>query len=544
MTTIRAAFYARVSGEQQATAHTIESQTAALSERARSDGTPVPPEREFVDNGYSGATLIRPALDRLRDLVNVSAIDRIYVHSPDRLARNYAYQVLLLDEWRRRGVEVVFLNRPLGQSPEDDLLLQVQGIVAEYERAKIMERSRRGKKHAAQSGSLNVMSGAPFGYRYVSVREGGGQARFEPVAEQARIVHQIFSWIGQDRCSLAEVCRRLQKAGELTATGKRFWSRQAVWHILQNPAYQGQAAYGKTHMMPRGKKARLRATRGRPAEPRRSNAPVAADPREWVFVSVPALVDVALFRAAHGQLDENRSPRLGRRRPGYLLQGLTCCARCGYAYYGKTTRQLGAGRQMKDFRYYRCSGSDGYRFGGERICSNAQVQGESLDATVWHEVFELLTKPERLEREYQDRSRADAPLGNVETLKAQRVKLQHAVERLIDTFTEGLIDKDQFTSRMGRTKGRIAELDGKIKADAGDVDRLENLRLATNRLRELGAAVRPHLATADWQRRREIIRTLVQRVEIGPDVIKIVFRVTQDARVSGRESIVVSLSRP
>jgi site-specific DNA recombinase len=275
MTTIRAAFYARVSSEQQATAHTIESQTAALSERAQSDGTPVPPERQFVDDGYSGATLIRPALDRLRDLATVGAIDRIYVHSPDRLARNYAYQVLLLDEWRRCGVELVFLNRPLGQSPEDDLLLQVQGIVAEYERAKIMERSRRGKKHAAQSGSLNVMSNAPFGYRYVSVREGEGQARFEPIAKPARIVQRIFSWIGRDRCSLAEVCRRLQEAGEVTATGKRIWSRQAVWHILQNPAYQGRAAYGKTHMMPRGKKARPRAARGRPAEPRRSNAPVA-----------------------------------------------------------------------------------------------------------------------------------------------------------------------------------------------------------------------------------------------------------------------------
>ena len=106
----------------------------------------------------------------------------------------------------------MFLNWPLGQSPEHDLSLQVQGIVAEYERAKIMERSRRGKKHAAQNGSLNVMANAPFGYRYVSVREGGGQARFEPVAEQARIVQQIFSWIGRDRCSLAEVCRRLQKA--------------------------------------------------------------------------------------------------------------------------------------------------------------------------------------------------------------------------------------------------------------------------------------------------------------------------------------------
>ncbi len=211
----------------------------------------MPPERQFVDDGISGATLVRPALDRLRDLAAVGAIDRVYVHSPDRLARNYAYQVLLFDEWRRANVEVVFLNRSLGQSPEDDLLLQMQGIIAEYQRAKFMERSRRGKRHAAQGGSLNVMSGAPFGYRYISVREGGGQARFEQNAEQARVVQRIFSWIGRDRCSLNEVCRRLQKAGELTASGRRVWSKQVVWHILQNPAYVGRAAYGKTRMMPR-----------------------------------------------------------------------------------------------------------------------------------------------------------------------------------------------------------------------------------------------------------------------------------------------------
>ncbi len=130
--------------------------------------------------------------------------------------------------------------RPLGQSPEDDLLLQVQGIVAEYEQAKIMERSRRGKKHAARRGSLNVMSCAPFGYRYVSVHDGGGQARFDPIPEQARLVKQVFEWTAQDRCSLGEVCRRLQEAGERTQSGKSIWSRQAVWHILQNPAYYGK----------------------------------------------------------------------------------------------------------------------------------------------------------------------------------------------------------------------------------------------------------------------------------------------------------------
>jgi len=544
MTSIRAAFYARVSSEQQAVAHTIESQISALTERARSDGAPVPPERQFVDDGISGATLVRPALDRLRDLAAVGAIDRIYVHSPDRLARNYAYQVLLLDEWRRANVELVFLNRPLGQSPEDDLLLQMQGIIAEYERAKFMERSRRGKRHAAQSGSLNVMSGAPFGYRYISIREGGGQARFEPNAEQARIVQQIFSWIGCNRCSLHEVCRRLQKAGALTASGRRVWSRQAVWHILQNPAYIGQAAYGKTRMMPRTRKTRPRPPRGRPAEPRRSNTPVAIDSKEWVFVPVPPLVNERLFRAAQQQLEENRARvRLGRRTLGHLLQGLACCAICRYAYYGKTTRERGPEHSLKDYRYYRCSGTDGYRFGGERICTNRQIQAEFLEVAVWREVCDLLRNPEKLERDFKESNNAVASLQTAGALKAQRLKQQHALERLIDSFTEGLISKDQFTPRMARTRSRIAELDTQIQAYSGDIDQMEHLRLGVARLRELSATLGPGLADSDWHRKREVIRTVVQRIEIGHGNIRIVFRLSPDAERSGTESIAVTLPR-
>ena len=147
MAEILTALYARVSSDQQAEAHTIGSQVAALRARVAEDGLVVPAEREFLDDGFSGATLVRPGLERLRDLAAEGVIDRVYVHSPDRLARKYAYQALLLDEFQAVGVQVVFLNRALGQSPEDELLLQVQGVMAEYERAKILERSRRGKRH-------------------------------------------------------------------------------------------------------------------------------------------------------------------------------------------------------------------------------------------------------------------------------------------------------------------------------------------------------------------------------------------------------------
>jgi site-specific DNA recombinase len=165
VTAVLAAIYARVSSEQQAQEHTIASQVAALRARVADDGLVLPVEREFLDDGYSGATLVRPALERVRDLIAAGSIDRLYVHAPDRLARRYAYQALLLDEFQAGGIEVVFLNRALGQSPEDELLLQVQGMMAEYERAKILERSRRGKRHGAQTGVVSVLSGAPYGYR-------------------------------------------------------------------------------------------------------------------------------------------------------------------------------------------------------------------------------------------------------------------------------------------------------------------------------------------------------------------------------------------
>ena len=229
MNSPQVAMYARVSSEQQAEAQTIASQVAALRERVASEGLTVPSAMQFLDEGYSGATLVRPALERLRDVVAARAVDRLYVHSPDRLARKYAYQVLLVDEFRRAGVEVIFLNRALGQSPEDDLLLQVQGMIAEYERAKIIERHRRGKRYAARSGVVNVLSGAPYGYRYVTKYAGGGQARYELVPDEAQVVRQVFAWVGRDRLTIGEVCRRLTQAGELTRTGKTVWDRRAVW---------------------------------------------------------------------------------------------------------------------------------------------------------------------------------------------------------------------------------------------------------------------------------------------------------------------------
>ena len=230
---VRAGVYARVSSDQQAQQQTIQSQVSALRERVIADGHSLAESLCFLDDGVSGATLLRPALEKLRDAAYSGGIAKLYVHSPDRLARKYAWQVLLVDELHSHGVELVFLNHTMGASPEGDLLLQMQGMFAEYERAKILERSRRGKRHAAQRGSVNVLSGAPFGYRYITKQEGNGTAAYEVVEEQAAVVKQVFEWVGCDRLSIGEVSRRLEAKGVHTATGKTWWDRATVWGMLK-----------------------------------------------------------------------------------------------------------------------------------------------------------------------------------------------------------------------------------------------------------------------------------------------------------------------
>jgi site-specific DNA recombinase len=198
-----AAIYARVSSARQKEQETIRSQTVALHTHAEQLGLDVPEQWVFEDDGHSGASLVRPALERLRDLVCQVPVDVLLVYSPGRLARKYAYQALLIEEFAKAGTTVMFIKGPRSDSPEDALLVQFQGMIAEYERAQILERTRRGKAHRAKSGTINVLSGAPFGYRYVRKSE-HAEARYEIVAHEAAIVAELFARYADD---LLVMCR-------------------------------------------------------------------------------------------------------------------------------------------------------------------------------------------------------------------------------------------------------------------------------------------------------------------------------------------------
>ena len=515
---LQAAIYARVSSDQQAERHTIDSQLSDLRARAAQDGHHVRDDMLFIDNGHSGASLVRPALERLRDLISLSALDIVYVHAPDRLARSYAHQVVLLEEFAHAGTQVVFLNRPIGDSPEDSLLLQLQGMFAEYERAKVLERSRRGKRHRARAGAVSVLSRAPFGYRYVTREAGGGDARYEIDEDAAGVVRRIFAWVGHERLTLAAVCRRLHTASIPSPSGNAHWSRAMIHTMLLNPAYAGRAIYGRRRCVPW--QAPLHPPRGHGGLPRRPFRQIPAAADQHIGVPVPAIIDEALFASAAERLEENRK-RSRERLAGvrYLLRGLLVCQKCGYGFTGHHHR----GR----WRYYRCCGTDRSRFHGQLRCDARLVAVEPLDQAVWAEVCRLLEDPVRVLEEYQ--RRLDAVQANprqleLDALERQIAKARRAIDRLIDGYAEGLIEKPEFEPRIVELRSRAARLEAEAGALRAAEEQARSLQLVISKLDLFAEMVRDRLEAADWPTMRDIICTLVKRIEVADDVVRVVFR--------------------
>jgi site-specific DNA recombinase len=238
-----AAIYARVSSDRQREQETIASQTAALQAYAEEHAYVVPPEWIFEDDGYSGTTLVRPGLEAVRDLAAAGHIAAVLAYAPDRVSRKYAYQILLTEEFARRGVSVVYLNAPPPNTPEEHLLVQVQGMIAEYERAQLLERTRRGKRHKARCGSVNALSAAPYGYRYVKKTD-QADAYYQVDEAEAALVRQVFAAYTHEGLSMYAIVRRLTERQVPTRNGGR-WDPATIRKMLRNPAYVGTACFGK-----------------------------------------------------------------------------------------------------------------------------------------------------------------------------------------------------------------------------------------------------------------------------------------------------------
>jgi site-specific DNA recombinase len=517
-----AAIYARVSSAQQKKDHTIGSQTAALRAHARKLHLELPKEWVFEDEGHSGATLVRPALERLRDLVAQVGVDVVLCYSPDRLARKFAYQALLIEEFARAGTRVEFLKGPRGDSPEEVLLVQFQGMFAEYEKAQLMERYRRGKTYRARAGAVSVLSGAPFGYRYRH-KNPEQEAGYEIVEHEAALVAELFRRYTDEGACLAELTRWLTATGTPTRTGKTRWDRSVVWGMLRNPAYAGTAIFGKTQIIhePAGLNRRAR-LEGRTTP--RAVKTVDRPREEGIAIPVPAIISPDTFARAAKRLEDNKRFASRNTTVPSLLQGLAACAICGYGYYRTSTRTT-----TKKIYYYRCLGSDDYRYEGGRICSNKPVRADYLDALVWDHITDLLADPHLIRAEINKRleqARTCDPATHQRTrLQLALAKATTAITRMIEAYQEQLITIDELRARTPALRARESNLRGQLDAlEAQLADRDAYLKLADD-LEGFLTQLRHNADHADVTERQRVLRLLVKDVLIGPEKITIRHRI-------------------
>jgi site-specific DNA recombinase len=479
-----AAIYARVSTDEQALKYGIGSQIHELRALAARQGYTV--AAELTDEGYSGTDLERPALAQLRDLVRQRSVDVVLVHDPDRLSRRLPHQLILVSEMDHAGVRVEFVTTPREMTPEGQLLLNIKGVISEYEREKIVERTVRGKREKARRGL--VVASYPYGYRPDPARPG----QLVVHEGEASVIQMMYAWLIEEGRSGRSIVTELRRLGVPPARGGR-WGLTQVRRILSSDRYTGRTFYNVRRT------ARGQRTVERPAS-------------EWIAVPIPAIVTPERHAAALAALDRNRQALVGRpARFVYLLRGLLRCTACARRYDGIPSH---------GYRYYRCRGRDLHTT--STPCRSPWLAAAWAEAAVWDAVAGLLRRPEVLrhaaEQYATSRGVRDVELrSRVEHLKRQLQAIERREQRLLDLYVDEQIDKREIAGRLrslAQERQRLTEELGRVESQAtahgalgGHLDAVE---------RWCGQA-RRGLQRLTPEGRRQLLGDLVDEIRVGAD---------------------------
>jgi site-specific DNA recombinase len=509
-----------VSSETQEARGTIGSQLEVLRARIATEGHEL--VGEFCDDGYSGARLDRPGLDKLRDQAEAGVFDAVWCLSPDRLARAYAYQVLVLDELAQFGVRVLFNDAPaLDDDPQLRLLTQVQGVIAEYERAKIAERNRRGRLYRARAGEV-VSWKAPYGYRRVP-RDATGPARLEVFEPEAAVVRRIYDDYVNGGHSIRQIMRSLNAEEIPTPTGKAEWWHSTLCRILGNEAYVGRLYFNQTETVPTT--TATNSGRRRPTTQRRR-------PREeWIEIPCPPILDESIFEAAQRVSRDNSrwSPR-NLHVEAWLLRGLVRCGTCDTCV---NCHRLG--RTDKDtHRYYTCRNKARNGVPGQQLCPERSMRADVLDAFVFEQVKAALLRPEVL-CAGEEAVRAATPSTDDELLGAELDRLARRLDanraerrRLADLYQSGLLELNEVQRRA-----RDVDIRHRSLSDQRDelVSQRQQLALDNRLQQRVGDFAHRAAVGIDklsFHQRQQLLRLIVDHVTVTGWQVEIHLRIPLD----------------
>jgi site-specific DNA recombinase len=511
---MRAAIYARVSTERQERQQTIDSQLSALRGWVSAQGHVLADAHVFRDEGFSGSRLDRPALDALRDAIRDSVVDVVAVFSPDRLARKYAYQVLLMEEFRRAGCEVVFLHHPISDDPNDQLLLQIQGAIAEYERAVLAERFRRGKLQKARDGNI-ISAKVPYGYRYEG-RCGAVPARLIVDEAEASMVRQLYAWVVDEGLTIRQCIKRLNVGPWVTRSGRRQWSSSVVHHILTDPVYIGTAYANRfDYVVP--KRPRRRSRRSTERSCRRPRPP-----EQWIAIPAPPLVDQQSWDCVRAALARNAALSFRRnKKHDYLLRCLLKCGRCGLGIHGCYFPGQG-GRPGR--RYYRCAGTDPLTTGREAKCPRARIEANGLEQAIWDHVVSLLEDPAQVLAQFERfvaQAASDGEDNSGSQLRTRIERLNRADRRLLEAYQAEVISLEELSGQRKALaeQRQLAEQQHEQRLCLRE-QKLQSQEILTS-LTAFTQRVGTRLQTTSVTERQAILQLVVERIIVHDDSLEI-----------------------
>jgi site-specific DNA recombinase len=512
---MRTAVYVRVSTNHQTQTQTIEQQLEQLRVHIDAQGWQLLEEDIFRDDGFSGSTLNRPGLDRLRDRAAAGELDLVLLTAPDRLARKYVHQVLLIEELQQHNCQVEFLEHPMSQDPHDQLLLQIRGAVAEYERTLIAERMRRGRLSKYRAGVLLPWTRPPYGFLLHPDRPRDPSGVRVEEAESA-VVKEIYEEYLQDGAGLMRVAKWLYERGIPSPGGKKRWGLASIRGVLTNPAYTGQVFAGRMNYRP----AKVRRSATHPiGHPHTSATPKPQN--EWILVAtIPALVTQEQFNLVQAKLAQNKSfAKRNNKAHQYLLRALVSCGMCQLSCFGRTVPK-------SDHRYYICSGKDrAEQCHREEKCPSRFIPAQKLDEIVWQDLCKVLLHPETIAQALE-RAQGGCWLpqelqARCENLRRAHVQLDQQLNRLTDAYLGEIIPLAEYKRRRIELEQRISSLDTQANFLALQTDRQKELAGLTDSIRDFCGRVQQGLASATFEQRRQLVELLIDRVIVTNGEVEI-----------------------
>jgi site-specific DNA recombinase len=524
---MRVAAYVRVSTSRQVKLETIDQQLEMVSRYAREKGWELPQEDIFRDDGYSGTTLKRPALDALRDKARLREFEAVVVPSPDRLARNYVHQMVLIEELEKAGCKVEFVERPMSSEPNDQLLLQIRGAVAEYERTLLSERMRRGRLAKYKAGLLLPWTHTPYGLRVDPdrPRDPAGVSLDEA---KAAVVAEIFAAYLEPGMSLFGVSRHLREMGVSAPRGGKAWSTATLRGIMTNPVYTGKVYAGRVRYRP----ARIRRSATHPiGHPHNSSDPLPEE--EWIFIGeVPEVVGQEQFDLVAQKLSKNKSfARRNNKANEHLLRALVSCGECMLASIA-VAKTFGKNNDRKQ-RYYVCSGKfNKAQCAPEEKCSSRYAPAEQLEEIVWKDLCEVLTHPESitdsLRRAHGGEWLPQELKARQENLRKGRSALGRQLERLSEAYLGEVIPLAEYRRRRKDLEQRdesLAAQERQLRSQSHQ--RMELVGVAGS-IEDFCERVGGGLAEATFEQKRKLVELLIDRVIVTGEEVEIRYVIPTD----------------